>query len=275
MDYDIKKLQETELELLKELDRVCKANDIPYYLAAGSCIGAVRHKGFIPWDDDIDVFMYADDADRLFQHREEFGENFFLQNAEVDPGYNLPIARLRRNGTALVEPYEADADCHHGIFLDIYLLYYFPDKRFLQAKLVFQGIKRNILLAGRPPMNHGALVKAVGKLVLAPYRNEARREKAISRLTAAIRKYHDTEELVILFGMDISLKRIIRYRAEWFGKPGSARFEGMDVPVATDADAYLKCRYGEDYMVLPPEEKRHSYHNFYFVSFTEEYKPQA
>ena len=270
MEYDIRQLQSVQLSLLDELSRVCKKHDIRFYLAAGSCIGAVRHNGFIPWDDDIDVFMYADDVDELFRHKDEFGEGFFLQNTETDPGYTYSIARLRKNGTTLIEPNEADIPCHHGIFLDIYLLYYYPKKRLDRMLMVYHGLKRNILLANRPPMNHGKAVKAAGNLLLSFYRNEDRRRNETERLTGLIRSYRNTEDLVILYGMDISFKRIISYKSKWFKEPAVLSFEGREVPVATDVDSYLKCRYGDDYMSLPPEDKRKSYHEFVCVSFSEQ-----
>ena len=76
MKYELKQLQIVQLELLDELMRVCEQNNITFYLAAGSCIGAVRHQGFIPWDDDIDIFMYADDVDKLFECMYQFREDF-------------------------------------------------------------------------------------------------------------------------------------------------------------------------------------------------------
>ena len=272
MEYDMRRLQEVQLELLDELQRVCEKNQIPFYLAAGSCIGAVRHRGFIPWDDDIDTFMYADDADRLFAHADDFGEGFFLQNTVTDPGYGYSIARLRKRGTACLEADEKDDNCHHGIFLDIYLLYYYPKTRLQRALMVERGLRRNILLRNKAPQNHGRLIRTIGDLILLPYRNKSRRDKKTAALTEKIRQYKNTEDLVILYGMDISLKRIISYKSAWFGKPKMLQFEGRTVPVATDPDAYLSCRYGADYMQLPPPEKRHSYHQYYYISFDQEYE---
>ena len=268
MKYELKQLQIVQLELLDELMRVCEQNNITFYLAAGSCIGAVRHQGFIPWDDDIDIFMYADDVDKLFECMYQFREDFFLQSTFTDPGYRHAIARLRKNNTTCMEPDDIGTDCHHGIFLDIYILYYYPKNKFERIIMVQRGIRHNILLSNRPPLNHGPIIKFLGKLILLPYRNEIRRLSKINHLKNKIRKYHDTDDLVILYGMDISLKRIISYKAEWFKSPKYLIFENRRVPVATNADAYLRCRYGDDYMVLPPENKRHSYHKYQTISFT-------
>lgn len=270
MQYDIKKLQKVQLELLDELTRVCAVNHIPFYLAAGSCIGAVRHQGFIPWDDDIDVFMYAADVDRLFNCADQFGEGFFLQNSKTDPKYGAAIARLRKNGTVCLERDDIEGKGHQGIFLDIYILYFYPKDPIKRAVMVERGIRHNILLANRPPLNHGGIIKALGKLVLLPYRDDRKRQAKILALKQKIRQYSNTDDLVILFGMDISLKRIISYKTAWFKDPAFLSFEGRQVPVATNVDAYLKCRYGDDYMLLPPEEKRHSYHEYKKILFSDE-----
>lgn len=267
VNYDIKKLQEVQLELLDELIRICSLNNITFYLAAGSCIGAVRHHGFIPWDDDIDVFMYADDVDRLFRCADQFGNDFFLQNKKTDPGFGSAIARLRKNGTVCIERDEIEGKCHQGIFLDIYILYYYPNNILQRALMVERGIRRNILLMERAPINHGKFIKILGNIILLPYHNELKRNLKVQDLTKKIRKFKNTDKLVILYGMDISIKRIISYKTVWFGKPVFLQFEGRKVPVATNFDAYLKCRYGDDYMVLPPKEKRHSYHEYKKISF--------
>ena len=181
MKYELKQLQIVQLELLDELMRVCEQNNITFYLAAGSCIGAVRHQGFIPWDDDIDIFMYADDVDKLFECMYQFREDFFLQSTFTDPGYRHAIARLRKNNTTCMEPDDIGTDCHHGIFLDIYILYYYPKNKFERIIMVQRGIRHNILLSNRPPLNHGPIIKFLGKLILLPYRNEIRRLSKINQ----------------------------------------------------------------------------------------------
>ena len=102
---------------------------------------------------------------------------------------------------------------------------------------------------------------------------EESKEESFSGEEASTRKEdRNTDDLVILYGMDISLKRIISYKTAWFQAPQMLPFEGRTVPVATDVDAYLTCRYGADYMQLPPPEKRHSYHEYAYISFDHEYE---
>ena len=129
-----------------------------------------------------------------------------------------------------------------------------------------------LLLSDRPPLNHGNAVKKVGALLLNLCKGE-RRKKRIVKLKEKLTKYNGAEEVATLYGMDISLKKVISYKAEWFGKPQFVEFEGRMMPIPTNADAYLSTRYGADYMQLPPVEKRKSYHNFAYVSFENKYSP--
>ena len=102
-------------------------NNIQYYLAYGTAIGAVRHKGFIPWDDDIDVVMLREDYEKVcLLPPKAFGEELFLQTVYSNIEYPFPFAKLCMNGTACVEAGMEHANIHHGIFMDIFPLDYIP-----------------------------------------------------------------------------------------------------------------------------------------------------
>ena len=116
--YDLRRLQLMQLKILKEFVRVCQKHGFRFYIMNGTCLGAIRHGGFIPWDDDIDVGMYAEDYDRFIRCGADFGEEFFLQTIETDPGFKTMIARIRLNGTTILEKDFIDADIHHGVFID-------------------------------------------------------------------------------------------------------------------------------------------------------------
>lgn len=114
--------QEAMLCLLHELDRICKVLGIPYTLFAGSLLGAVRHKGFIPWDDDLDVLMFRDDYERFLSSASEVlnKERFFLQS-EFTPSWPMFFSKLRLNGTTCIERFHPrDASMHQGIYIDIF-----------------------------------------------------------------------------------------------------------------------------------------------------------
>lgn len=117
-----KKMWAVELDLLIEFDRVCKKYNLRYFLFFGTLLGAVRHKGFIPWDDDIDVIMPRQDYEKLICLKDEFKNPYFLQNSKSDKDFLYVHSRLRNSNTTSIQRAFAYRDFNHGCFIDI--LYY-------------------------------------------------------------------------------------------------------------------------------------------------------
>ncbi len=120
----MKKVWAIELDLLYQLDQVCRKYGITYYGSAGTVLGAVRHKGIIPWDDDIDVMMFRDQYDLLCAHADEFEEPYFLQTFDTDEGYFRGHAQLRNSNTTgiLLSEVKKNVPFNQGIFIDIFVL---------------------------------------------------------------------------------------------------------------------------------------------------------
>jgi len=270
MEIVLKRLQEQQMKILREVKRVCEKNNIPFYLAFGSCLGAIRHQGFIPWDDDIDICMHVEDYERFLKCRDDFGDDFFLQTNESDENYGLMIARVRLNGTTLIEKDEQDLDIHHGIFLDVYPLFGCPKGKIRQKIITVQSILYRLLLLDRPPKNKGSLAATISRLILLVIPKGVK--KNLKRyLYRCMKRYTNSDIVATLYGMDISLKHITTYKREWFAEPRLVPFEGELMPVPTDYHAFLTKRYG-DYMKLPPKEKQSSYHTFVFVDTEKHYQ---
>ncbi len=126
------KLQTTELEMLVEFDRICRKHDIKYSLDSGTLLGAVRHEGFIPWDDDIDVTMLRSEY-RKFKRaakKELNTTRWFLQDRWTDRNYRWGYPKLRRQGTAFIREGQEHIKCHNGIFMDILVVDNVPDSEF-------------------------------------------------------------------------------------------------------------------------------------------------
>lgn len=120
-DISIKLVQEIEYEMLVEFDRVCKILHIPYQLTHGTLLGAVRHKDFIPWDDDVDVCMLRADFDRFVKECSKLlDDKYFLQTAKTDPKSVVQFAKIRMNGTVYENGVDNLADSHTGIWIDIF-----------------------------------------------------------------------------------------------------------------------------------------------------------
>lgn len=121
LGIDIKKIQAVELEILLEFDRICKKYDIKYQLFAGTLIGAIRHRGFIPWDDDIDVCMLRSEYNRFVSIvDDELASEYFFQSYETDPNYINKFAKIRKNGSLFMEKLVRGVDMHHGFYIDIF-----------------------------------------------------------------------------------------------------------------------------------------------------------
>jgi lipopolysaccharide cholinephosphotransferase len=117
----LRKVQVVQLEILLEFDRICKENDLPYQLFSGTLLGAIRHKGFIPWDDDIDVIMKRNDYEKFLSICDkQLNPKYFLQNYNTDPKWYRQFSRIRKNNTKYLQASYKEMDMHHGIFIDIF-----------------------------------------------------------------------------------------------------------------------------------------------------------
>lgn len=119
----IRAVQLKQLSLIKKVHKICVDNGIKYTLLGGSLLGAVRHKGFIPWDDDLDIGLPREDYEKLLAYiKANPIEGCFLQTYETDPHYTQPFAKLRLDNTKYLESYWKNVDMHQGIFIDIFPL---------------------------------------------------------------------------------------------------------------------------------------------------------
>lgn len=255
MFEEIKELQAKELLLLKELRRICEANNITYFLAFGSLIGAVRHHGFIPWDDDVDVCMNYPDYIRFKEVcKTQLGSDFFLQTDETDPNAGLSYYKLRLNNTTLIVDYLADRDMHHGINIDIYPVYNVPDNGIERRLQLYASAVYMLFEAGKVPENHGGIVAAGSKLLLKLFRGKAR-TSIKRRCYKYMARFEDrqTKSKAMLFGNINVCKQL--YPSKIFSKVKKMQFEGEEYSVPIGYDACLKIDYG-DYMKMPPVEEQ-------------------
>ncbi|MBR2526895.1 MAG: LicD family protein [Blautia sp.] len=252
---NLKMLQTKELTLLKELRRVCNKNDIPFFLAYGTLLGAVRHQGFIPWDDDIDVAMSYPDYVRFREVcRTQLGPDFFLQTEESDPEAGLSFYKLRLNHTTLIIDSLADRDIHHGISIDIYPLYHVPDNPLLRWLQLAASALYMLFAAGRAPSSHGKKLFLAGRLLLGLFRGRFRAAvKKGCHNTMAAFEQSPTKYRALLFGnLEVCRKR---YPSEIFSQTCQLLFEGEKYPAPIGYDRFLRLRYG-NYMSPPPASQR-------------------
>ncbi len=142
MEYtkeQLQKLQSVEFDLMCEVDRICRKNNIKYSLYAGTLLGAVRHKGFIPWDDDADVAFLPDEYEKFFNacKKDLNTDKFFLQDYRTDKYYRWGYAKLRRQNSAFIREGQEHMKYHNGICIDLFTLYNVPDNYILRKLYYF------------------------------------------------------------------------------------------------------------------------------------------
>lgn len=263
-NYDISALHERLLKILLAFDRVCSEHGLRYCICGGTMIGAVRHKGFIPWDDDLDVSMPRPDYDRLIAHaREWLPEPLELACAELDPDYPLPFAKIQDASTTLIE--RPHLYYLGGCYIDIFPFDAWPRNvvaRRWQA-VSYHFLKQALYLVHRDPYKHGRGPRSWTPLL-------ARKLFSMQGLQRAIRRVltrYDYSTASLASSYTDGIRKILP--KEIVDTYGPMEFEGHTVQGIIHSDPYLKCMYG-DYMAVPPPEKRVQ-HNFHYLDLEKPY----
>ena len=249
------KLKEIELEIFKEFISVCQQLNLKYYIIAGTLIGAIRHKGFIPWDDDIDVAMPREDYEIFISKGQALlPDNLFIQTHDTDPEYAFNMAKIRNSDTTFLE--ESSRNCHinSGVFIDIFVLDNFPSGSLRRKWILFKDKVYKTAIGRvfyRKSISTGLRIRqAITKLIFpSSYDALERRERYI--------RSYAKGELAQNFGSNYINKEIVPWK--WYGKGVEVSFEGLIVNAPSEYHLLLTHIYG-DYMQLPPEEKRVSHH---------------
>lgn len=264
-NYDIRPLQLAILKILMQIDKVCREHNLRYYIMAGTMLGAVRHKGFIPWDDDLDIGMPRGDYDKLMAHSKAWiPAPYEAVCAENDPAYPLPFAKIQDASTTLIE--RIHLKYIGGIYIDVFPLDGVPQNP-LKRRLHFaryEFFKRVLYLIFRDPYKHGKGPSCYIPLLCRKLFTTAGVQKSIRKVMT---KY-DFEECDLICDYDDGLKGVMR--KEELGSPTPISFENQIVMGVQNFHAYLKRKYG-DYMT-PPAQSGQRQHNFHYLDLNKPYK---
>jgi len=248
----LRRQQMRMLEILLEVDRICKRHNIPYWLSSGTLIGAMRHNGFIPWDDDLDIEMMRKDYLRLMRVLpQELPEWLALQNDETDPNYFYFYAKVRDRRSKMLEQNAYDRMWQEqGIYIDIFPM----EKHPIWMQKLSEKTVGHMYKIWRTSTNDAKAIKSVrrifnfnNKWLFPCLRALLRLTSSLLHLTSAI-----CHQEVITSGMGIPFHNP-RYEDEIFPLTTHV-FEGYQLPVPRDADAHLRHIFG-DYMQLPDLDK--------------------
>ena len=242
------KLWQTLIELLKEIDRVCKKHNIKYMLFCGSALGAVRHKGFIPWDDDLDVAMERSEYERFLKIApEELKKDYFLQ-AEFTENWSMFFSKLRKNNTTCLEKYFPKYEHHQGVYIDIFPIDNASDNEFIR-KIQFYCSK---VVIAKSLYKRGYETDSKGKKL---FMNLCRLLPLKLFHKIAVHKSAKNSKKVHSFVACTAKYKKGIYNREWITETVPMDFEDGKYPVSAHYDELLKTLYG-DYMRIPNEAER-------------------
>lgn len=257
--YDLRAFQLRLLEILKSVDAVCRAHNLTYYIEAGTLLGAVRHQGFIPWDDDIDIIMPRPDYDRLMAHADQWlPQPLRMMTGRNSQDYLHAFAKVVDSSTHLVE-----RGVEMGLYVDIFPIDGMSNCRLVQRVHVlwYRYITKKMLyFCCRDPYKHGHGPSCWWTLLCRRLYGYRHAHRAIDRMQ---RRYDYTRHEMTI-DHDFNLEGVMPKSV--LGRPTEIVFEGCKFYGPEHPDDYLSRVYGADYMTPPPPEKR-MVHYFQEVEF--------
>ena len=270
-EQQISELKKVELEMLKIFISICEENGFRYYVVGGTALGAVRHKGFIPWDDDIDVAMPRNDYEKFMKTAQlQLPDYLFLQNIYTDPVFPMNFAKIRNSNTTFVESSCARLKMNHGIYLDIFPLDGFPANKLSEKIFLFKDrlLKKRIsnVYIIKDKLRSNLFKKIINYILLIIYPDY---KKTVLKRERLLKKYsYETSKIIGNYSGAWYEKEIMP--KEIFGKGTIGSFEGIQVILPEKYDEYLSRMYG-NYMELPPVEKRIAHHYCDAIDFEKSY----
>lgn len=258
-EISLREVQMMQLEIMKLVDTICNKHNISYYLIAGSCLGAIRHNGFIPWDDDIDIAMMRADYDRFVQiFNTEFDTSkLFLQNYDSDHQFSPALSRICIKGTFVDLKSERHLNTCKNTYIDVFPLDNVPDDLSQRKKQKFFLKILDRLIALKQyhlyrDSNFESFAKRLVSLLLGVVPLKYLQKCRIKEMTRYA--LHDTQcvcSTVSKYGYD---RQVMERKI--YGLPKRTIFENIMFNVPEYTDVYLRLLYGDDYMQEPPLNKR-------------------
>ncbi|MBQ9250008.1 MAG: LicD family protein [Oscillospiraceae bacterium] len=250
---DIREIQLVELDMLKAFSALCERHGLRYTIYCGTLLGAVRHGGFIPWDDDVDVAMPLPDYRRFLTLAHELPDRFHVQALDNTREYHFLYAKICADGTTFMPPDMAGLDIHWGISLDIYpFIGAARDPRLEELQRKLLKMARYLRSADWHRFRPGKHPRVEPLLIATPF--PIRRVLSDLLLRIAMRDPDKSERIGTLDAVPFSGKFS---REEW-QKMIRLPFEDTDFPAPAQFDPILRRMYG-DYRQLPPEKDRHGH----------------
>lgn len=271
-NVSVRDIQDKLLEILVYFKDFCDQHNLKFTLCGGTCLGAVRHGGFIPWDDDIDVFMLREDYEKLQELWEKHADTNRYSCVRSNDKYNIhhSATEIKDNNTTFINSHSVDLDIHHGLMIDVLPIDGIPASKVKKAIQMIDSMIYCCFNFQRLPEHKGKLMYTATKIALGTFRSFKTRYKIWKSAEKRLSKYKTSEcELVASLGEGLGIMKM-RFPTRWFHNVKYMEFEGHMMPVPEDVDEYLKISFG-DYMQLPPEEDRIARHTTSFIDLDNSY----
>lgn len=264
----LKRLKEIELAVFKQFITVCEKLQLTYYLLGGTLLGAVRHKGFIPWDDDIDVGMPRKDYEVFLEKGQALlPKKYFIQTCYTDEQYALPFCKVRDCETTFVETWSSKSDINHGVFIDIFPLDFYPEEKREEKR--FDRKYKWLTYCRYKACVHmrNDIFAKVKRFIINTATCFVSARQSVKKMDALLKSTKESKRFGNLCGA--WGKKEIGF-VDWYGEGREVEFEGIKSVAPCKYELWLEQVYG-DYMQLPPEEKRVGHHYTVLIDLEKSY----
>lgn len=269
---EINAIQQKSLEILLYFKGFCESHNLQFFLCGGCCIGTIRHQGFIPWDDDIDVFMPREDYEKLAILWDQYGDKhrYSYCRTNKEENYHNIGASIRDNHTTFINQHSQNEDINHGLMLDIIPLDGYPKSKISRMRQVFFAMLYSLFNAQRLPDNQGKAIRLISMIMLGIIASKKIRYIIWRFAEQQMTKYKFSEcEYITELASGFRYMHN-KYPKELFSQTIFKKFDRYLLPIPIGYDTYLKMAFG-DYMTLPPKKQQVAKHNTIYINLNESY----
>lgn len=270
---ELRKLQQKNIEILLKFKEFCDENNLLFYFCGGCCIGTLRHGGFIPWDDDIDVFMPRKDYEKLAKlwKTSKYADRYEFCRNDEKTFYRSLLTSISDSQTTFIKERQDDLDISHGVRLEILPLDGCPSSKIKRKMQIVWALIYQIYSNQEEPTSKGRVFEIIGKIMLAIVPGWKLRCKIWKFAEKMMSKY-PIEECEYITELCARYQYMVNeYPKECFEAAVYKNFEGYMMPIPKGYDTYLKMAFG-DYMEMPPKDKQIPKHDAVYIDLENSYR---
>lgn len=255
-DTELKEIQNKILEIVNYFDSFCRENEIEYYLMGGSALGAIRHQGFIPWDDDFDVFMTYDNYIKFINIASlKLDQSKFYLQEENTKEWPLFFTKLRMNNTTFIEEDTKNRKMHKGFYIDVMCLNHTFENKFLR----YSHYAAARLLIANTLHKRGYITDSFKKKLFLKFSNIFITKNISNLLLKYVRVLNKNKTKYVGHFFGRAKFKNTSFESSVLGQPRLVKFENYNLPVPEKVETYLEVRYGKDFMKMPDENTKALY----------------